>query len=292
MNTFSGQVHEAMIENTVYDDADTVLIEPGHAVKHYWADVFHYRDLFFRLATRDISVRYKQTSLGVLWALLRPILTVLVFTFVFGRVANLATPGIPYALVVFSGMMPWFFFSSSVGDSSSSLISNGNLLTKVYFPRILIPASSTLVAAVDFLISFSLLILVMAYYGYYPSWRMLALPWFMLIAFVASLGIGLLFSALNVRYRDFQFIVPFALQFGLYISPVGFLSAVVPEKWSLVYALNPMVGVIDGFRWIVLGNAVPLRWESQLLSVTVSLLVFYSGIAFFRRFERNFADLI
>lgn len=269
-----------------------VVLEAGRAERHYWADVFRYRDLFFMLARRDVAVRYKQTAIGILWAILRPLMTMLVFTFVFGRIAKLPSEGVPYGLLVFSAMVPWFFFASSVGESSGSLIANSNLLAKVYFPRILIPASSVLVAAVDFLIALVLLVGVMMYYGFMPSWRILTLPVFLLVAFSAALGIGLWFSTLNVRYRDFQFVVPFLLQFGLYASPVGFVSSVVPENWSMLYALNPMVGVIDGFRWAILGDGFPIRWEAQALSISISAALLLSGIAFFRRFERGFADVI
>ena len=276
----------AMVESTV------VVLEAGRAHKHYWRDVLSYTDLFFMLAQRDLAVRYKQTTIGILWAVLRPVLTMLVFTFVFGRIAKLPSDGVPYALLVFSGMIPWFFFSSSVSESSSSLIVNANLLSKVYFPRILVPASAILVAAVDLLIGMVLLILTMLFFNIWPSWRMLTIPIFLTTAFSAALGLGLWFSALNVRYRDFQFVVPFLLQFGLYLSPVGFSSSVVPENWALVYALNPMVGVIEGFRWAVLGENFSLRWEVQLISALFSTFLLASGIAFFRRFERDMADII
>ncbi len=276
----------AMVESTV------VVLEAGRAHKHYWRDVLSYTDLFFMLAQRDLAVRYKQTTIGILWAELRPVLTMLVFTFVFGRIAKLPSDGVPYALLVFSGMIPWFFFSSSVSESSSSLITNANLLSKVYFPRILVPASTILVAAVDLLIGMVLLILTMLFFNIWPSWRMLTIPIFLTTAFSAALGLGLWFSALNVRYRDFQFVVPFLLQFGLYLSPVGFSSSVVPENWALVYALNPMVGVIEGFRWAILGENFSLRWEVQLISALFSTFLLASGIAFFRRFERDMADII
>lgn len=271
---------------------EITVLEAGRPQKNYWGDVFHHRDLFLILARRDVIVRYKQTAIGILWAVLRPVLTMLIFTFVFGRVAKLPSEGVPYSLLVFSGMLPWFFFSSAVSDSSGSLVTNANLLTKIYFPRILIPASAVLVAAVDFLIAMLLLVGLMLYFGFMPSWRLLILPIFLLVAFSAALGIGLWLSALNVRYRDFKFIVPFIMQFGLYISPVGFLSTVIPEKWALVYALNPMVGVIEGFRWAVLGEGFFLRWENQLLSISLSLILLLTGVAFFRRFERDIADVI
>lgn len=271
---------------------EVLILEAGRASKNYWRDIFRYSDLFFVLARRDISVRYKQTLIGVLWAVLRPLLTMLVFTFIFGRIAKLPSEGVPYSLLVFSAMLPWFFFSSSVSESSSSLIANANLLSKVFFPRILVPASAVLVAAVDFLIALILLAGMMAYFGITPSWRLLTLPVFLSIAFAAALGLGLWFSTLNVRYRDFQFIVPFLLQFGLYVSPVGFVSTVIPEKIAVLYALNPMVGVIDGFRWAILGEGFELRWNVLLMSIATSTILLVSGIAFFRRFERSFADVI
>ena len=272
--------------------AETIILEAGRANQNYWRDVFRYRELFFMLASRDVAVRYKQTVIGVLWAVLRPLLTMMVFTLVFGRIAKLPSDGVPYALLVFSGMVPWYFFSSSVSESSGSLISNSNLLSKVYFPRILVPSSSVLVAAVDFLIAMVLLLLTMLYFGMWPSWRLLTLPLFLTVAFSSSLGIGLWLSALNVRYRDFQFVVPFILQFGLYLSPVGFSSSVVPPQWTLVYALNPMVGVIDGFRWAILGGDLLLRWDIQAISVLIGLTLLLSGITFFRHFERGMADMI
>ena len=271
---------------------EVLILEAGRASKNYWRDIFRYSDLFFVLARRDISVRYKQTLIGVLWAVLRPLLTMLVFTFIFGRIAKLPSEGVPYSLLVFSAMLPWFFFSSSVSESSSSLMANANLLSKVFFPRILVPASAVLVAAVDFLIALILLAGMMAYFGITPSWRLVTLPVFLSIAFAAALGLGLWFSTLNVRYRDFQFIVPFLLQFGLYVSPVGFVSTVIPEKLAVLYALNPMVGVIDGFRWAILGEGFELRWNVLLISIATSSIFLVSGIAFFRRFERSFADVI
>ena len=277
---------------TTESSKETLVLEAGRASRHYWRDIFRYSDLFVMLARRDIAVRYKQTVIGILWAVLRPVLTMLVFTFVFSRIAKLPSEGVPYALLVFSGMLPWFFFSSSVSESSSSLIANANLLSKVYFPRILVPASAVLVAAVDFLIALVLLAGMMVYFGVMPTWRLLTLPLFLLIAFAAALGIGLWFSALNVRYRDFQFIVPFLLQFGLYVSPVGFASSVIPENLALLYALNPMVGVIDGFRWAILGDGFLPRWEILIMSAVLSVTLLLTGIAFFRRFERSIADVI
>lgn len=271
---------------------EVLILEAGQVGKNYWRDVLRYSDLFFVLARRDISVRYKQTLIGVLWAVLRPLLTMMVFTFIFGRIAKLPSEGVPYSLLVFSAMLPWFFFSSSVSESSNSLIANSNLLSKVFFPRILVPATAVLVSAVDFLISLVLLAGLMVYYGVMPSWRLLLLPFFLLIAFASALGIGLLFSTMNVRYRDFQFIVPFLLQFGLYVSPVGFISTVIPESFRFVYSLNPMVSVIDGFRWAILGDGFELQWNVLALSIATSTVLLWSGIVFFRHFERSFADVI
>lgn len=273
-------------------EKQVVRLEAGKIGQSYWSDVFRYRELFAVLAGRDISVRYKQTAIGILWALLRPLLTMMVFTFVFGRIAQLPSEGAPYALLVFSGMVPWFFFASSVSESSGSLVANANLLSKVYFPRILIPLSSILVAAVDFLIAMGLLIVLMVFFDVLPSWRLLTLPLFLTIALGAAIGLGLSFSALNIRYRDFQFIVPFLLQMGIYASPIGFSITVVPEKWHLVYALNPMVGVIEGFRWAVLGEAFELRWDVVAVSGCVAVILLFVGVIFFRRFERGIADVI
>jgi lipopolysaccharide transport system permease protein len=273
-------------------EKQVVRLEAGKTGQSYWSDVFRYRELFAVLAGRDIAVRYKQTAIGILWALLRPLLTMLVFTFVFGRIAQLPSEGAPYALLVFSGMVPWFFFASSVSESSGSLVANANLLSKVYFPRILIPLSSILVAAVDFLIAMALLIVLMFFFDLLPSWRLLTLPLFLTIALGAAIGLGLSFSALNIRYRDFQFIVPFLLQMGIYASPIGFSISVIPEKWHLLYAINPMVGVIEGFRWAVLGGVFELRWDIVAVSGCVAVILLCVGVIFFRRFERGIADVI
>jgi lipopolysaccharide transport system permease protein len=273
-------------------EKQVVRLEAGKTGQSYWSDVFRYRELFAVLAGRDIAVRYKQTAIGILWALLRPLLTMMVFTFVFGRIAQLPSEGAPYALLVFSGMVPWFFFASSVSESSGSLVANANLLSKVYFPRILIPLSSILVAAVDFLIAMGLLIVLMLFFDLLPSWRLLTLPLFLTIALGAAIGLGLSFSALNIRYRDFQFIVPFLLQMGIYASPIGFSISVIPEKWHLLYAINPMVGVIEGFRWAVLGGVFELRWDIVAVSGCVAVILLCVGVSFFRRFERGIADVI
>ncbi len=237
-----------------------LIIEPGRGTREYWRDLWRYRELFFFLAWRDILVRYKQTAIGIAWSVLRPLATMLVFTIVFGKLAKLPSNGVPYPIMVFAAMLPWQFFANSLSESSNSLIDNANLLTKVYFPRLIVPAGSVIVSLVDFLIASVLLGGLMAWYRFVPDVRMLLLPAFLLMALMASFGVGLWLSALNVKYRDFRYVVPFLVQFGLYISPVGFTSSIVPEQWRLLYFLNPMVGVIDGFRWALLGDAFPVYW--------------------------------
>lgn len=269
-----------------------LIIEAGHTEKNYWRDLFRYRELFYFLAWRDVLVRYKQTVIGVLWAVLRPLLTMLVFTFVFGRIAKLPADGMPYAVMVFAAMLPWTLFATSLSEGSSSLISNSNLISKVYFPRLIIPASAVIVSFVDFAISMVLLALLMAFYGVWPAWPILLLPVFTLLALLASAGAGTWLAALNVKYRDFRYVVPFIVQFGLYISPVGFSSNVVPEKWRLLYDLNPMVGVIDGFRWSISGGATAFPQQSLLLSLITVTFLLTTGIWYFRKTERTFADVI
>lgn len=269
-----------------------LIIEAGRAERHYWRDLWHYRELFYFLAWRDILVRYKQTAIGLAWALLRPLLTMLVFTLIFSKLAKLPSEGAPYPILVFAALMPWLFFSAAFVESGNSLISNANMISKVYFPRLVIPVSAVIVSFVDFLISASILAGLMLWYGLMPDWRMLALPLFICVVFAAALGAGLWIAALNVKYRDFRYIVPFMVQFGLYISPVGFSSTIVPDQWRLLYSLNPLVGVIDGFRWAILGGGTPLYWPGLLLSLGVTAALLSSGVIYFRRTERGFADLI
>src|SRR5215813_3409794 len=248
-----------------------IIIEAGRTERHYWQDLWHYRELFRVLAWRDISVRYKQTVIGTAWALIRPFLTMVVLTLIFGKLAQLPSEGAaPYALMVFAGMLPWSFFATALGDASNSLISNGNLISKVYFPRLIVPLAAVMVAFVDFLIGFAILAALMVWYQFVPSWHFLLLPLFAAIAFMASLGVGLWITALNVKYRDFRYVIPFLVQLGLYLSPVGFSSSIIPSDWRLIYSLNPMVGVIDGFRWCLLGS--PLYWPGSLLSACVVTL--------------------
>jgi lipopolysaccharide transport system permease protein len=269
------------------------ILEAGRAEKNYWRDLWHYRELFQVLAWRDVSVRYKQTVIGVAWALIRPFLTMVVFTVIFGKVAKLPTEGTaPYALMVFAGMLPWTFFASALSEASGSLINNANLINKVYFPRLIVPTATVVVAFIDFLISFVILVGMMVWYQFLPSWQILLLPVFILLAFMASLGPGLLLTALNVKYRDFRFVIPFIVQFGLYISPVGFSSSVIPEQWRLVYSMNPMVGVIDGFRWCILGGQSTIDLNAFGRSIGVTAFFLWLGIRHFRRMEKSFSDLI
>ncbi|MBS9392780.1 MAG: ABC transporter permease [Dolichospermum sp. LBC05a] len=269
-----------------------LIIEAGRTEKQYWQDLWRYRELFYFLAWRDILVRYKQTAIGIVWALIRPFLTMVVFTVVFGQLAKLPSEGAPYPILVFSAMLPWQFFSNSLSECSNSLIGNANLLSKVYFPRLVVPTSAVVVSFVDFMISGIILLALMAWYNFVPTWRILTLPLFIGVAFAASMGAGLWLASLNVQYRDFRFIVPFIVQFGLYISPVGFSSSIVPEKWRFLYSLNPMVGVIDGFRWAILGGNSQLYLPGFILSMALVVLLLVSGIWYFRKMERTFADVI
>ena len=273
-------------------DLPELIIEAGRTEKHYWQDLWRYRELFYFLAWRDILVRYKQTAIGIAWALIRPFLTMVVFTVVFGQLAKLPSEGVPYPILVFSAMLPWQFFSNSLSECSNSLIGNANLLSKVYFPRLIVPTSAIVVSFVDFMISGIILLGLMAWYNFVPGWRILTLPLFISIAFAASMGAGLWLASLNVQYRDFRFIVPFIVQFGLYISPVGFSSTIVPEKWRFLYSLNPMVGVIDGFRWAILGGNSQLYLPGFMLSMGLVILLLVSGIWYFRKMERTFADVV
>ena len=253
-----------------------LIIEAGASEKNYWKDLWRYRELFYILSWRDLKVRYKQTVIGAVWSILRPILTTIIFTFIFSRVAKLPASGsAPYALMVFVGMLPWQFFANSLSEASTSLVGNSNLITKVYFPRMIIPASSVITSLVDLGISLVILVAMFIIYHFVPVITIVFLPFFILIAFIAAFGVGLYVTALNVKYRDFRYIIPFIIQFGLYITPVGFSSSVIPEKWRLVYALNPMVGVVDGFRWCILGD--PLHLPSFLISIVISFLFLMAG---------------
>jgi lipopolysaccharide transport system permease protein len=269
-----------------------LVIEAGRSERQYWKDLWRYRELFYFLAWRDILVRYKQTVVGAAWAVIRPLLTMAVLTFVFGKLANMPSGGVPYPILVFCGMLPWQFFSTAVSECGNSLVTNSTLISKVYFPRLAVPASSVMTSLVDLLISAGPLVLLLVWYRFLPGPAVLLLPLFIVMAFAAAFGAGLWISALMVKYRDFRFIVPFIVQFGLYISPVGFSSQVVPDKWRLLYSMNPMVGVIDGFRWAILGGATALYWPGFLLSLVIVALLLVTGIQYFRKTERTFADII
>ena len=269
-----------------------LVIEPGRSFRNYWRDLWQYRELFYFLSWRDILVRYKQTAIGIAWGILRPLLTMIVFTVIFGYLAKLPSEGVPYPILVFAAMLPWQFFSSSLTECSNSFITNANMMTKIYFPRLIVPASTLIVNLVDFLISFLILGALMVWYRFIPDWRIVTLPLFLGMAFLASFGLGLWLATLNVKYRDFRYIVPFIVQFGLYISPVGFSSSVVPGKWRLLYSINPMVGVIDGFRWAILGGNSHLYWPGFLLSLALTLTIFLYAVRYFRTAEREFADII
>jgi lipopolysaccharide transport system permease protein len=270
-----------------------LILEAGRGDVLYWSDLWRYRELFAILAWRDIAVQYKQTVIGVAWALIRPALTVAVFTIIFGRVAGLPSAGtVPYPLLVMSGMLPWFLISTILSSGSNSLIGNANLLSKVYFPRLIVPLASSIVALVDFSLTFMMLLAMMAWFKFMPSLHLLVLPVFVFMAILAALGPALAMAALNIKYRDFRFLVPFVVQFGLYVSPVGFSSEVIPEKWRLVYAMNPAVAVIDGFRWCLLGGQSNLNLQTLVIGATVILVMLYLGIKLFRGTEKRFADLL
>lgn len=269
-----------------------LILEAGRSEKNYWLDLWRYRELFQVLAWRDLSVRYKQTVIGLLWAVLRPFLTMIVFTIIFSKVAKLPSDGsTPYALMVLAGMLPWAFFSTALSEASSSLVNNANLISKVYFPRMIVPTATIVVAFVDFLISFAFMLLLMVWYQYLPSAKILLVPLFVVLTFVGSLGPSLWITSLNVKYRDFRYIIPFLVQFGIYISPVGFSSSAIPAEWRFVYSLNPVVGIIDGFRWCILRDA-NFYWPSFLISLTVTVFFLWFGVTQFRKVEKRFADII
>jgi lipopolysaccharide transport system permease protein len=269
-----------------------LVIEAGRPERQYWVDLWRYRELFYFLAWRDLLVRYKQTFVGVGWSLIRPLLTMFVLTVVFGKLGKMPSGGLPYPLLVLCGMLPWQFFSTAMSESGNSLVLNSNLISKIYFPRLVITVSSVITSFVDFLISMIFLVALMIWYHFAPPAPVFLLPCFVLLAFAASLGVGLWISALMVEYRDFRFIVPFIVQFGLYISPVGFQTSVVPERYRFLYALNPMVGIIDGFRWSILGARSSVYWPGIAIAVIDVIILLMSGLWYFRRTEQTFADVI
>jgi lipopolysaccharide transport system permease protein len=271
----------------------TLVLEAGRADRQYWRDLWRYRELFFILAWRDVAVRYKQTVIGLAWAFVRPFMTMVVFTIVFGKIAKLPSEGAaPYAVMVFAGLLPWTLFASVLSDASTSIVGSSNLISKVYFPRLIVPLSTILVALIDFLVSLVILAGLMLWYGVVPGWQILLLPVFVLLALLCSIGPALWAAAVLVKYRDFRFIIPFVTQIGLYISPVGFSGRIVPEQWQLLYSLNPMVGIIDGFRWCILGGVSPIDGPGFLIGLVITFVLLWWGIRSFRRTERAFADLI
>jgi len=269
-----------------------LIIEAGRTEGRYWKDIWQYRELFYFLSWRDILVRYKQTVIGIAWGVIRPLLTMIILTVVFGKIAKLPSEGVPYPILVFAAMLPWQFFSNALSEAGNSLIGNANLISKIYFPRLIIPTSAVVTSFIDFLISGVILAGLMAWYQFLPGWRMVSFPIFISIAFAAAMGAGLWLTALNVKYRDFRYVIPFIVQLGLYISPVGFSSSIVPDKWRLLYSINPMVGVIDGFRWALLGGKSAIYWPGFLLSIAVVGIVLVTGIMYFRKTEKTFADVI
>jgi len=274
------------------DTANVVTIEAGRADAHYWRDLWSFRELLWFLAWRDILVRYKQTVIGVAWSLIRPLLTMIVFTVVFGKLAGLPSNDVPYPILVFAALLPWQFFANSLSDSSNSLLSNAGMISKVYFPRLIVPASSIVVSVVDFMITLALMLGLMLWYQVMPSWRMLLLPVFLALALATAFGAGLWFAALNTKFRDFRYIVPFVVQFGLYVSPVGFSSDLVPERWRVLYSLNPMVAVIDGFRWAIIGGEARIYWPGFVVSCLLIAFILVTGVMYFRKTEKTFADVI
>jgi lipopolysaccharide transport system permease protein len=273
-------------------NGNKIIIKAGKTEERYWKDIWQYRELFYFLSWRDILVRYKQTVVGIAWSVIRPLLTMIVLTIVFGKLAHLPSNGVPYPLLVFSAMLPWQFFSNALSTASGSIVVNANLISKIYFPRLIIPTSSIVTSFVDFLISGIILAVFMIWYQFVPQWNLLSLPVFIVMALASVMGISLWITALNVKYRDFFHIIPFIVQFGLYISPVGFVSSIVPDKWRLLYSINPMVGVIDGFRWALLGRNNVIYWPGMLLSAAVACILCVTGIIYFRKTEKTFADII
>jgi lipopolysaccharide transport system permease protein len=270
---------------------EELIIEPGRAERNYWRDLWRFRELLYFLAYRDILVRYKQTVLGVAWALFRPALTMLVFV-AFRRLSKLPPTGAPDAIFVYAALIPWQFFSNSLTESSISLIGNANLISKVYFPRLLVPAGSVVTSLVDFAITLGLLGVLMVWERYPPGWQMLLLVPLLILTFALSFGTGLLLAALNVEYRDFRYIVPFIVQFGLFASPIAFPTSSVSERWRLAFSLNPMVGIIDGFRWAILRGTTPIDSRTMSISIAMTVMFLWLGISYFRRTERLFADVI
>jgi lipopolysaccharide transport system permease protein len=271
----------------------SIVLEPGRAARNYWRDLWEYRELLYFLAWRDIAVQYKQTIIGVAWAVIRPLSMMIIFTLIFGKLAKLeADSDVWYPLLVLAGMLPWQFFVTTLNESANSLINNSNLISKVYFPRMLVPLSSVGVPLVDLGVSLPLMVLLMAFKGPVPHWQIVFAPLFILLAAVTAIGFGLLLCALNVRYRDVRYVIPFVVQFGLFLSPIGFSTSIVPEQWRLAFNLNPMVFVIDGLRWSLLGVGDPFAGGRWVLSLIVTAVLIVLGVRYFRGTEQTFADVI
>ena len=274
-----------------------LVLESGRAEKNYWRDLWRYRELFMMLAWRDVAVRYKQTVAGASWAVVQPLLNMIIMTVIFGKVAGLPSQGnSPYPIMVFAAMLPWQFFSNALSNSSQSVVNNASLISKIYFPRMIVPAGSIIVSLVDFLVACSILAGLMLWYHFWPTWRLMVLPLLMVLAVVAAMGPGLMLTALTVRYRDFRILIPFIVQFGMYASPVAYSSEVIRHKlgdtFFLFYSLNPMVAVIDGFRWAILGGNQTFYWPGFGLSLALTVVLLIAGIYYFRKTERVFADII
>jgi lipopolysaccharide transport system permease protein len=268
------------------------IIEAQTIAKDYWKNLWKRRELLYYLARRDLIVRYKQTFVGVAWVVIRPFLTMVVFTVIFGQLANMDSKGLPYAFIVYAGVLPWFLFANLLATTSDCLLANSGMLTKVYFPRLIFPINIFIVAMVDFVVSFSLLVAMMIWYQIAPSWQIIFFPVFILMTAAFALGLGMIAATLNVKYRDFQQLIPFILQLGIYLSPVGYLNAIVPRKWEVIYALNPMAGIINGFRWCLAPDVMPLYWPGVIFAAVVSITSLIIGIKVFRAAENSFADTI
>jgi lipopolysaccharide transport system permease protein len=274
------------------NSSNIITIDSQNTEVRYWKDFWHYRELLYFLSWRDFLVRYKQTIIGIFWSIIRPFLTMLVLTLVFGKIAKLPSNNIPYPLIILSAILPWQFFSNAIIESSNSIINNSALITKIYFPRAIIPASITIVSLTDFISCLIILLIFMGWYHFIPDYRIIFLPFFLLLLLILALGTGFWFSSINVKYRDFKFIIPFLVQLGIYISPVGFNSNIIPEKWRIFYSLNPITGIIDGFRWSTLRGNQDIYLPGLILSIVLSIVIFISGIWYFRKIERGFADII
>lgn len=271
---------------------ELIHIEPSRGwVPLNVRDLFAYRELLYFLVWRDLKVRYKQTALGATWAIIQPMMTMLVFSLFFGRLAKMPSDGIPYPIFSFAALVPWTFFSLGLAQSANSMVGSGHLIKKVYFPRLIIPVATVLSAVVDFVLAFAVLLVMMFYYGIAPSINVLALPLFLLLALITSLGVGLWLSALNVEYRDVRFIVPFLTQFWMFATPIAYPTSLLHEPWRTIYGLNPMVGVVEGFRWALLGSS-HAPGPFILVSSLAAVLILISGAFYFRRMEKTFADLV